>query len=93
MSASAASRLDPVSALFAIGIVMLGFAAVKAGVARWLAPALTGAALVQTVGFAAASRPLVVVGFAGMAGVLALVIRGLQVSRASRPVAQPALAA
>ncbi|HWB65450.1 MAG TPA: hypothetical protein VG708_01300 [Mycobacteriales bacterium] len=93
VSNSAAAGLDPVGVALAIGIAALGFAAVKAGAPRWIAPVLTAAALVQTVGFAAAARPLVLVGFAALVVLFGLIVRALQTSVTPEPVRQPAMVA
>lgn len=92
VTTSPVASLDPVSVLFAIGVAMLGFAAVKAGAPRWVAPVLTAGALVQTVGFASAARPLVIVGFASLIVLFTLIVRSLQTTELPQLVRQPAMA-
>lgn len=92
VNTSIVAGLDPVSVLFAIGIALLAFASVKAGAPRWVGPVLTAGVLVQTVGFAAAVRPLVLVGFAALAVVFAVIVRSLHTTEVPQPARRPAMA-
>ncbi len=93
LHSSAAAALDPLALLLDVGLAMLGFAAVRAGAPRWVASALTVAVLAQGIGFGAASRPLVVVGFAAMAVLLTMVVVRLSTPAPQRARAQQAAAA
>lgn len=92
LGSSFAAAIDPLALLFDLGLALLGFAAVKAGAQRWIGPALTVCALLQGVGFASAARPVLLVSFAGMAVLLALIVRPLLSAQSSQPAPQQAVA-
>lgn len=92
VTTSTVTSLEPLGVLFALGVAMLGFAAVRAGVPKWVAPVLTAGALVQTVGFASAARPLVIIGFAALIVLFTLIARSLQDDALRQPVHRPAMA-
>jgi hypothetical protein len=69
----ALGALEPVSLLQAIGCLLLALSALRAGVPRWAAALFALGGFVDTIGFAAASKPLTVIGFAVLlAGLLPL---------------------
>lgn len=71
---SALGGLEPVSLLQAVGCLLLALAALRSGVPQWAAGMFALGGFVDTVGFAAASKPLTVVGFALLlAGLLPIV--------------------
>ncbi len=61
---STASSLDPLAILLAVGTLLLAVAAARAGAPRLGAAALALGMIVNTVGFGAGSKVLVVAGFA-----------------------------
>lgn len=89
LHSSVAAGLDPLALLFDLGIVLLGFAAVRAASApKWLGPALTVVGLAQAVGFGSAAKPLVAASFAAMVVLLSLVVRSLTGAQTSQPAPQ-----
>jgi hypothetical protein len=62
-SSAVVSTIEPMSLLQAIGIALLAVAAVKAGIPRWAAVLFGAGGFVNTVGFAVASKPVVLAGF------------------------------
>lgn len=92
LRSSFAAGIDPLALLFDIGLALLAFAAVNAGAQRWIAPAVTVCALLQGVGFASGARPLLLVSFAGMAVLLALLVRSLRSAETSQPARQQTIA-
>jgi hypothetical protein len=84
----ALSGLEPLSLLGDIGLAILGIAAVKAGAARWTAPAIAVGALGGGVGFATGSKPLLLIAFTVLLVGLAAACIGLLARPA--PAVQPA---
>lgn len=71
---STAGSLEPISLLQAIGCLILAVCAVRMGVPRWAAALFAIGGFVDTIGFATASKPVVVVGFLVLlAGLLPLI--------------------
>jgi hypothetical protein len=74
----AITALEPLSIVGSIGLALLGFAAVKAGAPRWTSVAVAVGALGEGVGFAAGTKPLLLVTFAvlmvGLAGACASLV-------------------
>lgn len=77
VSSSTAAAIDPLALLFDLGVALLAFGAVKIGVQRWVAVALTVSAVAQGVGFGAGARPIIAVAFAGMAVFFIVIVRSL----------------
>ncbi len=63
-SSAVVSTIEPISLLQAIGIALLAVAAVKVGMPRWAAVLFGAGGFVNTVGFATASKSVVLAGFA-----------------------------
>jgi len=63
-SSAVVSTIEPISVLQAIGIALLAVAAVKAGMPRWAVVLFGAGGFVNTVGFATASKSVVLAGFA-----------------------------
>jgi hypothetical protein len=76
-SAGAVAALEPVSLLQAIGLAVLGLAAVRAGAARWAGMAIAAGAFANEVGFATGTKPLVIAGFVVLFIGLAVAVRAL----------------
>jgi hypothetical protein len=71
---SLVAGLEPLAILQPVGCLLLALAALRAGVPRWAAGLFVVGGFVDTIGFAAASKPLTVVGFTLLlAGLLPLV--------------------
>lgn len=88
---STAYGLEPVSILQAIGCLLLALAALRSGVPRWAAGLFALGGFVDTVGFASASKPLTIIGFALLLAGLAPLCRSLAGGEpAPAAVAQPA---
>jgi hypothetical protein len=64
INSSVANGLDPLSLLGDVGLVLLGIASMRIGVPSWAAATFGAGAIVELVGFATATRILVVLGFA-----------------------------
>ncbi len=77
----AITALEPLSIVGDVGLALLGFAAVKAGAARWTSVAIAVGALGEGVGFAAGSKPLLLITFTvlmvGLTGALAGLVPGM----------------
>ena len=76
----ALAGLEPLSLLGDIGLAVLGIATVRAGAARWTAPAIAVGALGGGAGFATGSKPLLLIAFTvlfvGLAGACASLLAG-----------------
>ncbi len=76
----AITALEPLSIVGDIGLAVLGFAAVKAGAARWTSLAITAGALGEGLGFATGTKPLLLTTFTvllvGLAGACASLVPG-----------------
>jgi len=80
-SSTAAAGLEPLSILGDIGLLLLGIAAVRAGLPRWAAAVFGIGALTEGAGFATSTKPLVVLGFALVFVGAAMVVRNAQRQR------------
>ena len=88
---STAAGLEPISLLQAIGCLILAVAAVRMGVPRWAAALFAIGGFVDTAGFAAGSKAVVVIGFAVLlAGLLPLVRTFAGREPTALPAPQPA---
>ncbi len=76
----AITALEPVSIIGDIGLALLGFAALKAGAARWTSVAIAVGALGEGVGFATGTKALLLITFmvlmVGLAGACASLAPG-----------------
>jgi len=91
VGSSTAAAIDPLALLFDLGVALLAFGAVKIGVSRWVAVALTVSAVAQGVGFGAGARPVIAVAFAAMAVFFIVIVRSLSSAEQWQP-AQSAVA-
>ena len=89
----AITALGPLSIIGAIGLALLGLAAVKAGAPRWAGAAIAVGALAEGAGFAAGSKALVIIAFAVLFLGLLQAVRTLAASPAPRLAASGAKAA
>lgn len=62
-SSAAVKGLEPLSLLGDVGLLLLGIAAVRIGLPKWAAACLGVGALVEGVGFASATKGVIVIGF------------------------------
>jgi hypothetical protein len=89
----AITALGPLSIIGAIGLALLGLAAVKAGAPRWAGAAIAVGALAEGAGFAAGTKALVIIAFAVLFLGLLQAVRTLAASPAPRLAAAGAKAA
>ena len=80
----AITALGPLSIIGAIGLALLGLAAVKAGAPRWAGAAIAVGALAEGAGFAAGTKALVIIAFAVLFLGLLQAVRTLSTSPAPR---------
>jgi hypothetical protein len=89
----AITALGPLSIIGAIGLALLGLAAVRAGAPRWAGAAIAVGALAEGAGFAAGTKALVIIAFAVLFLGLLQAVRTLAASPAPRLAAAGAKAA
>jgi hypothetical protein len=89
----AIAALGPLSIIGAIGLALLGLAAVRAGAPRWAGAAIAVGALAEGAGFAAGTKALVIIAFAVLFLGLLQAVRTLAASPAPRLAAAGAKAA
>jgi hypothetical protein len=80
----AITALGPLSIIGAIGLALLGLAAVKAGAPRWAGAAIAVGALAEGAGFAAGTKALVIIAFSVLFLGLLQAVRTLATSPAPR---------
>ena len=80
----AITALGPLSIIGAIGLALLGLAAVKAGAPRWAGAAIAVGALAEGAGFATGTKALVIIAFAVLFLGLLQAVRTLVASPAPR---------
>lgn len=93
IDSGALAAAGPVTIFGDIGLVLFGLAAVRLGVARWVAAVIIVGAIAQYAGFGAGSRALTAVGFAVLLLGFAAVVRSALGAPSARPetvAAQPA---
>jgi len=78
-NSAAVSSLEPLAIIGDLGLAILGVAVVRSGAPRWTALAMALGAFGQGIGFATASRGLVIAGFAVLLAGLAQAVRTLVV--------------
>jgi hypothetical protein len=82
---SGAVALEPLSLMLFLGLVLLGFAVVKAGAPRWVAVVVALGAVGAGIGLPSGARTLAVAGFAMLSVGLGAVVRALAGSPAWQP--------